>query len=110
MSYTRMSNDNYSTFFLDGGEAFYVKYPNPVLVITGSVKSPSSFRLTIGPYCKVHKDMLRDKFKICELEHAKYFIYPKRNFETGDNETHYAVSKPKIVGVILGWYIKVKDN
>lgn len=113
-----MINDNYSTYFLDDGEDIYIRYPNPVIVIvkiTGSNRSSNrtsnTFRLTLGPYCKPHKDMLREKFKICELEHARYFIYPKYNSETGDiNETHYAVSKPKIVGVILGWYVKVKDD
>ena len=99
-SYLRSGRMDYDVYVVpDGyGRRGYISVPSSII-----------YKLVKGPYCSVHVDMLRDKFKICELEHANYYIYPKSNL-IGGIDTHYAVSKPKTVGMILGWYIKVRDS
>ena len=83
---------DYTTYLMDDGSEVYRSI------------SRGTYRLVRGPYCNTHTDILRDKFKICELEHAKYYIYPLNNPMEGI-DTHYAIAKPKMAGMILGWYV-----
>lgn len=86
---------NYTTYLMDDGSEIYRPF------ISGG-----TYRLVRGPYCNTHTEILRDKFKICELEHAQYYIYPLNN--PGERiDTHYAIAKPKMAGMILGWYVAI---